>query len=147
MASLAAWSRAPIAAVLAALLLLGPLAPGLSALSDKPVQMCSLHGRNCTCPDMCKRGGEHAHDEQPAEDAAPACHRKSAPAKKADCQMNRCGREEPVVAFSAEPATSALPASDFLEPPPARAPLAAPDDAAPLDHERVPPAPPPRLFS
>jgi len=147
-ARLLAAFRAPVAAVLAAVLLLGPVAPGLSAFSDKPVQMCSMHGRNCTCPDMCKRGGEHSHGEQPEPDeAGPACHRKSGPAKKTACQMNSCGREEPVIAFSAEPATPALEAADSLQPPPGPPGSAAPGDPHALDLARVPPAPPPRLFS
>lgn len=141
--------RVPVAAVLAVLLLLAPLAPGLSAFSDEPVRMCSMHGRNCTCPDMCKRGGEHEHpDRQPEPgEAGPACHRKAGPAGEPDCKMNSCGREEPVVAFAAEPATPALESADLLQPPPGPPLLLAPGAPDALDQERVPPAPPPRLFS
>ena len=61
--------------------------------------------------------------------------------------MNQCGREEPAVALSVEPAEPALALLDPHWRPPKSTVQRPSQVPAALDHVRVPPAPPPRLCS
>lgn len=48
---------------------------GLALAVPEPEMVCSRHGRECSCPDMCMR--EHA--EIPTAMEGMACHREAAP--------------------------------------------------------------------
>ncbi|MBI1357768.1 MAG: hypothetical protein GC160_25810 [Acidobacteria bacterium] len=150
----APWTRGLLAAALAVTLLAGPLAPGLLALSGGSASICSMHGQGCTCPEMCKRGAKHesdGHRTAPAAAHGPACHRQAAPAQEPEpkpaCKMNQCGRQDPELALSSDPAEPAAAWHDPLWRSPALSTAPIPDVLHAPGAERVPPAPPPRLFS
>lgn len=136
------------AAFIAAMLALAPLAPSLQALSGEAVAMCSLHGKNCTCPDRCARehGGDHSHEEAPAAPQGPACHNPATGASdsKPDCQMKGCGKEEQAASAIYPPAEQAPADADLPAPPPAYADSYVAAGRVPLEAWLPPPFPPPR---
>ncbi len=150
-ANAAKTARGFVAFALAVLLGAGPLAPVLAAWSDNDLPSCALHGRKCTCPEMCMRG-EHGHGHaSAAESAVPACHRSKSAAGKSStqpkCEIRGCGDGDSGIAAQAAP--RALPGPESAvqaAPAPASVRIVLADAADVTDFGGKPPIPPPRSF-
>jgi hypothetical protein len=136
------------ATLIVAVLAFAPLAPSLRALSGEAAAMCSLHGRDCTCPDKCARKHESGHSHERADSAAagPACHRPSAGVSdsKPQCQMKGCGKEEQATRAVHQPAEPAATDGDRLVPPLLADSAYFVADRVPIEAWLPPPLPPPR---
>lgn len=156
-------NRRARALLLVTTLLLGvlPASPLLGLVAGLD-ELCSIHGRDCTCLMACRRGsGPHTHDsgepEKPTESSPgqkPSCHGAAAedpavntvPAKapSSACFMRNCGDSSQPLAFNAQ--QPFLPVDLALQPLPV--PGLESDQPEPefrlLQRNPSPPTPPPK---